>query len=180
MKREAGAQSGEGAGSPAGTVRVRPARSADWPSVQALLSDVVTLHAEIAPGYFRAAQQSAAEWRLLLDDVAATILIAESFPQSPAPTAARVAGVVVVKIYDTPESPMMVPRRRGHVETLVVDRAARRQGIGRRLMAEAGHWARVRGAVEMVLTTWTGNSDADAFYERLGYRVLSRVLSAAL
>jgi predicted GNAT family acetyltransferase len=32
----------------------------------------------------------------------------------------------------------------------------------------------------MVLTTWVGNSEADAIYERLGYRVLSRVLHARL
>jgi ribosomal protein S18 acetylase RimI-like enzyme len=32
----------------------------------------------------------------------------------------------------------------------------------------------------MVLTTWAGNAAADAFYERLGYRVLSRVLHTPL
>ncbi len=32
----------------------------------------------------------------------------------------------------------------------------------------------------MVLTTWSGNDAADAFYERHGYRVLSRVLCATL
>jgi hypothetical protein len=31
-----------------------------------------------------------------------------------------------------------------------------------------------------VLTTWVGNEDAEAFYQRLGYRVLSRVFSAPL
>ena len=32
------------------------------------------------------------------------------------------------------------------------------------------------GAVEVVLTTWIGNEEAEAFYRRLGYRELSRVL----
>ena len=36
------------------------------------------------------------------------------------------------------------------------------------------------GAVEVVLTTWVGNDEAEAFYERLGYRVLSRVLYAPI
>ncbi len=74
----------------------------------------------------------------------------------------------------------MVPRRRAHLETLVVAAAARRRGLGRRLVTAAGDWARAQGAVEMVLTTWAGNTAADAFYERLGYRVLSRVLHAPL
>ncbi|HVV50990.1 MAG TPA: GNAT family N-acetyltransferase, partial [Polyangia bacterium] len=57
---------------------------------------------------------------------------------------------------------------------------ARRRGLGRRLVAAAADWARAQRAVEVVLTTWAGNAAADAFYERLGYRVLSRVLHAPL
>ena len=87
--------------------------------------------------------------------------------------------VLVARIYDTPDNPAMVPRRRLHVETLVVASKQRRHGIGRRLMAEAVAWGRGHGAVEMVLTTWVGNSEAEAFYERLGYRELSRVLTRA-
>jgi ribosomal protein S18 acetylase RimI-like enzyme len=47
-------------------------------------------------------------------------------------------------------------------------------------MDEALAWARACGAEEMVLTTWTGNAEAEAFYQRLGYRVLSRVFHAPL
>jgi ribosomal protein S18 acetylase RimI-like enzyme len=74
----------------------------------------------------------------------------------------------------------MHPRRRGHVETLVVAGRRRRCGIGSRLLASASEWARAHGAAEMVLTAWAGNAAADAFYERHGYRVLSRVLHAPL
>jgi ribosomal protein S18 acetylase RimI-like enzyme len=74
----------------------------------------------------------------------------------------------------------MVPRRRLHVETLVVASKQRRHGIGRRMMSEAAQWGRSHGAVELVLTTWVGNREAAAFYERLGYRELSRVLTAPL
>jgi ribosomal protein S18 acetylase RimI-like enzyme len=47
-------------------------------------------------------------------------------------------------------------------------------------MAAATEWAKAQRAAEMVLTTWAGNAAAEAFYERLGYRVLSRVLHAPL
>ena len=89
-------------------------------------------------------------------------------------------GFLSLRVYDTPADPTMVPRRRGHLETLVVNARQRRRGIGRRLLATAADWARARGATEMVLTTWVGNDEADAFYERLGYRVLSRVLHAKI
>jgi ribosomal protein S18 acetylase RimI-like enzyme len=74
----------------------------------------------------------------------------------------------------------MIPRRRGHVEMLVVGAKFRRRGIGRGLMAEAAVWARRQRAAELVLTVWEGNAQAEAFYARLGYRVLSRVLHASL
>ena len=154
--------------------RVRRARHDDWPGVRALLREIDQLHAAIAPDYFRAAERPDDEWRRLLEDTTGAVFVADGSD------GVGPAGVVVIKLYDTPPSAWMVPRRRGHVETLVVAAAQRRRGIGRRLMDEAVAWARACGAEEMVLTTWTGNSEAEAFYQRLGYRVLSRVFHAPL
>jgi ribosomal protein S18 acetylase RimI-like enzyme len=156
-----------------GAARVRPATLADWSVVQALLREGDDLHADLAPGYFRSGERPLGEWRGWLADSATAVLLAESANAAP-------AGLVVVRVYDTPQSPTLVPRRRGHVETVVVAARHRRRGLGRRLMEEAAAWARGKGAVELVLTTWTGNAAADAFYERLGYRPLSNVLSRPL
>lgn len=153
--------------------RVRPATLADWPGAQAILREADDLHAAFAPEYFRSGERPPDEWRTWLSDSASAVLLAET------PDAAPV-GLVVVRVYDTPRSPTMVPRRRGHVETLVVAARHRRRGLGRRLMEAAADWARRKGAVELVLTTWTGNAAADAFYARLGYRPLSNVLSRTL
>lgn len=84
---------------------------------------------------------------------------------------------MLVRIYDTPADPLMVRRRRAHVEALVVDRHHRRAGIGTALMSAASTWARDRGAAEVVLTVWAGNAAAEAFYKRLGYGVVSRALA---
>ena len=70
----------------------------------------------------------------------------------------------------------MTPRRRAHVEIIVVDEAHRREGIGASLMNEASRWARGRGAVEVVLTVWTDNREAERFYASLGYEPIARVL----
>jgi len=91
--------------------------------------------------------------------------------------AGSLRGAVLVRIYDTPADPAMVPRRRAHVEALVVDRHHRRAGIGTALMDAAAAWALERGATEVVLTVWAGNTAAEAFYERLGYGVVSRALA---
>ena len=86
-------------------------------------------------------------------------------------------GAILVRIYDTPADPTMVPRRRAHVEAIVVDRDHRRAGTGTALMSAAAAWARERGAAEVVLTVWAGNAAAEAFYARLGYGVVSRALA---
>ncbi|HLK93872.1 MAG TPA: GNAT family N-acetyltransferase [Polyangia bacterium] len=155
-----------------GEAVVRRARHEDWPDVAALLREVDALHAELAPAYFRVGARAETEWRrLLVDGTAAALVAADD---------RGVVGFLALRIYETPPDPTMVPRRRAHLETLVVSTGARRRGLGRRLVTAAGDWARTQGAVEMVLTTWEGNTAADAFYERLGYRVLSRVLHARL
>ena len=69
---------------------------------------------------------------------------------------------------------------RGWIYKLAVAESHRGKGIGRRLMDEAVTWGRGHGAVEVVLTTWVGNEEAEAFYRRLGYRELSRVLYAPI
>jgi ribosomal protein S18 acetylase RimI-like enzyme len=151
-------------------VSVRRARRGDWPAARALLNEIDELHAQIAPDYFQRGARLQQDWLRLLDDPHAAAFVVELAP------AGEVAGVLIARVYDTPADPAMVPRRRGHVETLVVATPHRRRGIGRLLMKEAAVWARAKGAVEVVLTSWAGNRQADAFYERLGYRVLSRVL----
>jgi ribosomal protein S18 acetylase RimI-like enzyme len=159
-----------------GQVAVRPARPEDWLAVQGLLRQLDELHAELVPAYFRPATRGEPEWRRLLGDSTALALVAlEEVEASQAPV-----GFLTLRVYDTPADPTMVPRRRGHIETLIVDARCRRRGIGGRLLATGADWARGRGATEMVLTTWIGNAEADAFYQRLGYRVLSHVLHAPL
>jgi ribosomal protein S18 acetylase RimI-like enzyme len=153
---------------------VRRARRADWPVARALLDEIDKLHVGIAPDYFRHGARLQADWQRLLDDPHAAVFVAGL------PPAGEVAGVLIARVYDTPLDPGMLQRRRSHIETLVVAAHRRRRGIGRLLMNEATAWARAKGAVEVVLTSWAGNREADAFYERLGYRVLSRVLHAPI
>ena len=147
-------------------IRVRRARRDDWPSVRELLREVDDLHAALAPDYFRSAPRSDVEWSRLMEEDNGAVFVVDP-PVGDAPVA-----VLVARIYDTPNDPSMVQRRRIHIETVVVCCKHRRKGIGRRLMKQAVAWGRSEGAVEVVLTTWVGNAEAEAFYARLGYREL--------
>jgi ribosomal protein S18 acetylase RimI-like enzyme len=152
---------------------IRRARHDDWDAVRELWRELDQLHAGLAPDYFRPSARAAHEWRQLLAASDGVVLV-------DADANGTVTGAVSVRIYDTPPDPAMVARRRGHVEMLVVGRAHRRRGVGRALMEHAAAWAREQGAAELVLTVWAGNGEAEAFYERLGYRELSRVLHRPL
>ena len=160
---------------------IRRARHEAWEAVRSLWREIDQLHAELAPAYFRPTERARNEWRQLLTAPDAAVFVAEptGLPMSTSDRGG-LAGAISVRLYDTPPDPAMIPRRRGHVEMLVVGSAYRRRGIGRGLMAEVALWARNEGAAELVLTVWAGNHDAEAFYERLGYRVLSSVLHAPL
>lgn len=155
---------------------IRRARVEDWESARVLWREADDFHAGLAPGYFRKTARAASEWRDLLASSEAAVFVAEGDPQADN-AGAGLAGIVSVRVYETPPDPAMVPLRRGHVEMLVVSAAHRRRGVGTSLMEEVRSWARRQGAAELVLTVWAGNSAAEAFYERLGYGALSRVLS---
>jgi ribosomal protein S18 acetylase RimI-like enzyme len=160
---------------------IRRAREDDWEGARALWREADDLHARLAPAYFREAARAESEWRELLSAADTAVFVAEN---GDAPEGGRaptsLTGVVSVRVYDTPPDPAMVPLRRGHVEMLAVTGAQRRCGVGGRLMKEVAAWARRQGAAELVLTVWSGNRAADAFYDRLGYRELSRVLHSKL
>jgi GNAT superfamily N-acetyltransferase len=55
------------------------------------------------------------------------------------------------------------------VENVVVDAAARGQGIGRAMMREAMEIARAHGCYKLVLTSGLARTDAHRFYESLGF-----------
>jgi ribosomal-protein-alanine N-acetyltransferase len=65
----------------------------------------------------------------------------------------------------------------GHVITLDVTASARRQGLGRRLMAELEGRFRIAGVPLVQLETAVTNTPAIRFYERLGYRKVAQLRS---
>jgi len=54
---------------------------------------------------------------------------------------------------------------------ILVDRARRRQGLGRELMSRAIAWARERGLRAIMLETQTNNLAACRFYQAMGFKL---------
>ena len=156
-------------------VTLRPARSDDHDGLEALLAEADELHARILPAYFRPPRRT-----MRARDELVRLLGARDQKILVADEGGRTLGLVHVQIYDTPAVATMVPKRRAHVDNLIVAEAARRRGLGRRLLDAAAEWARGEGAREILLTVWAGNESAERFYEALGFTRVSSVLGRAL
>jgi len=105
--------------------------------------------------------------KIIQDDDAA-IFVAE--------TAQRMVGLVEVYLRTDEPNPLRVSRRYGYLQSLMVDEAFRRRGIGTRLMEAAQRWAREKGAVEMRLEMWEFKAGPLEFYAQSGYRTLRRTM----
>jgi ribosomal protein S18 acetylase RimI-like enzyme len=158
------------------TIGLRTATLADFDGLTALWRAMDELHARILPGYFRRTAvppKSRAEVERILAAPDERLRVA-------AAGAGPLVGVCHALLYETPPTPAMTPTRRAHIDSIVVDAAARRCGLGRRLVADVEAWARARGAHEVILTVWAGNAEAEAFYESLGFGAVNRVLGKRL
>jgi aminoglycoside 6'-N-acetyltransferase len=91
-----------------------------------------------------------------------------------------VVGFAEVGILAPEEDKGVVPVPRAHVQSLLVIEGRRGEGIGSQLLAAAEQWARGMGASEVELDHWVFLGDPGAFYERAGYRTISRTLSRSL
>ena len=154
---------------------LRRATVDDYEPLMALAAEADELHARLMPGYFKRPQRPArtrAELARVLGALDEIVYVVEE--------AGELVAMVHVQIYDTPPGPALVQRRRAHVDNIVVAARQRRQGHGRALIDAAAQWARAKGAEEILLTVWSGNADAERFYERLGFGRVSSVLGRAL
>lgn len=64
---------------------------------------------------------------------------------------------------------LVSPRFFAEIGGLVVDTKARRQGVGRALMAQAETWAAEHGYAEVRLRSGLHRTDAHEFYQSIGY-----------
>jgi GNAT superfamily N-acetyltransferase len=109
--------------------------------------------------------------RILQDDDAAIFL---------AQVARRTVGLVEAYLRQDEPNPLRVSRRYGYLQSLMVDEAFRRRGIGTQLMDAAQRWAQDKGAAEMRLEIWEFEAGPLRFYEGRGYRTLRRTLVCEL
>ncbi len=147
-------------------VAVRRASQPDVPVLAALSELVQQLHHAALPEEFKApdARANVAFFTARLTEPSVTALLAES--------GADPVGYALTEQVRREESDFTVPRATLYVQHIAVIPAARRQGVGRRLMAAVDEEARRRGLDEVALDYWSFNTGAQQFYASLGFRAV--------
>jgi ribosomal protein S18 acetylase RimI-like enzyme len=159
----------------AGDVSIRTATDRDFGCVSELYEAVDAQHARALPGLFRRPVTSGRSSQFLREMItrdSSTLLVAEH--------EGELVGLVEASVRDTAPLPMLVPHRFGAIATVVVRPDMQRSGVGRQLVSAAERWAASRGAAEVEIIVYEFNGEAISFYERMGYKTVSRRMNRIL
>jgi len=153
-------------------INVRKATVEDYHALCGLFEEIDALHRDHLPHLFRKPDGPSRE-----RDFYAGLIADEDIALFVAEAGGELVGAVQAIVRETPNFPILVPRRYVVVESIVVKSEFQNQGIGRALMEEMQAWAAAKGAAAIELNVYEFNQTAIAFYESLGYQVVSRKMS---
>jgi len=156
-------------------ISVREATVDDYRALCGLFEEIDALHRGHLPHLFQKPGGPAREpdyYSGLIADEDTALFVAEA--------GGELVGAVQAIVRETPDFPILVPRRYVVVESIVVKSGFQNHGIGRALMEEMRAWAVAKGAAAIELNVYEFNQTAIAFYECLGYQVVSRKMSKDL
>jgi GNAT superfamily N-acetyltransferase len=149
---------------------LRRARVDDYEAVTRLFGELDTVHRERLPWIFEAPEslpRTAEFFAEALSREDSALFVAD---------AGSIVGIAHGMMRSAPELPIFVPQRWGVLDSLVVDSAWRRRGIGRLLAKAVEEWAVDQGASWVEANVYEVNAEARQFYEALGYLPLRTTL----
>jgi len=155
-------------------VIVRPAVKEDHPAIVPIGLETQGLHANAHPEIFMQGMSGVPfeYFSQLLErkDTMAFVAALEG----------RIVGYVLMKVLDVSQQELLVARHEAVIDDIAILKAHQGQGVGRQLFQACAEWAKAQGAVSLDLRVWDFNKNAIAFYERLGMKTVSRIMSLPL
>jgi ribosomal-protein-alanine N-acetyltransferase len=152
----------------------RPAGTGDVPVLCDLYVEFHEFHVRGIPGRLISVDEIATHHRQELRRNLEKIIKEDRSEIFVAEMGNQIVGLAEVYLREDKPDPARVSFKHGHLQSLIVTEAARRQGVGRQLVEVSDRWGNEKGAVEMRLDIWEFGEGPLHFYERLGYRTLRR------
>lgn len=154
-------------------VQIRRATVRDIKAILPIWGELASYHAALDPAF-----TPAADWPREYSAYLRTLMSREDAFAVVARDAENVIGYAVGRISTLP--PFFANRHRGYIHDVFTHERFRRQGIGRRLVAELLAWFRDRDVQVVELTVAANNPDALPFWQRLGFRTYMHQMKKVL
>ena len=153
---------------------IRKATESDTERLLELLCEVLEIHHRARPDIFKscATKYTEVELKSLLKDESRPIFVAE--------IDTRVVGYAFCMIKETVGDNILHDTKTLYLDDLCVDSSERGGGIGSALWEHVTSFARKIGCYNVTLNVWSGNTNAEAFYERLGLKPQKTLLEKIL
>lgn len=143
-------------------MQIRRADERDLAGLDALLSQVLEVHAAGRPDLFRTGT------RKYTDDELRVLLADDARPVFVAVEGGRVLGHAFCVLEDHAGSACLQPVRTLYIDDICVDEAARGHGVATALYRHVVAYARRLGCHNVTLNVWECNPGARAFYDAMG------------
>ena len=154
---------------------IRRAEERDIPRLLALLSQVLTVHADLRPDLFvpGTRKYTAEELRLILRDDKRPVFVRTD-------ETGFVQGHAYCVLEEVRGANSRHDRKTLYIDDICVEESCRGQGVATELFSYVKDFARKEGCYHITLNVWAGNDAAHAFYDAMGMKPMKTTMETIL
>ncbi|CDL85847.1 GNAT family N-acetyltransferase [Xenorhabdus cabanillasii] len=152
---------------------IRTASMQDLDAISSLYNILFSEMAALQPDRLRDVEQDREFIISSINDDKFYLLVAED-------DNGNIKGFCIAQENKTPPFNSIIPRTYCYIIDLIVSRDVRSQGIGQQLLAEIKKWAKENNHTHLELNVLSENVAATRFYEREGYKEISKLMAITL
>jgi len=154
---------------------IRKAERKDIYGLMSLLSQVLSVHAEIRPDIFKANTTKYTEEELyyIVTNPLTPVFVAVDENE-------RVLGHCFCKFIQYSKDNVLTDVKTLYIDDICVDENARGKGIAKSLYGFASDFAKTENCYNITLNVWAGNDTAIKFYEAMGLKVQKTTMEKIL